>query len=321
MSALDDVAALNEDILALERAGVRLDLGLGNSFAACRRGLEQAMHAIAVPMARGASAAEAVANPRTPLPGAYRSLLAVGLRLGSFAEPLDALRRRAVARSEMRGIVRRALVYPFLVAGLAVAGIMVNARTLAPPEEAIYEQFDLAPGPRFERLAMINDTRWPAATAMALGAALVVAAQRSGWLRRLRPRGLAQHEATIEQGHLARQLALLTARDVPWEESLGLVQGLAADAGLGETFGPSAPRLRPLFRWALAEDLASPDRATALAAVDAAYEDRTVRQAGRLRVLLPALTCAVVGGAAVLLHGWVVFGPWGEMLLKLSNPQ
>ena len=221
----------------------------------------------------------------------------------------------------MRGIVRRALVYPFLVAGLAVAGIMVNARTLAPPEEAIYEQFDLAPGPRFERLAMINDTRWPAATAMALGAALVVAAQRSGWLRRLRPRGLAQHEATIEQGHLARQLALLTARDVPWEESLGLVQGLAADAGLGETFGPSAPRLRPLFRWALAEDLASPDRATALAAVDAAYEDRTVRQAGRLRVLLPALTCAVVGGAAVLLHGWVVFGPWGEMLLKLSNPQ
>ena len=320
MASLEDVDHLNEDLLALARARVDLQLGFPAT-APLADALRTAVSTVAVAVARGSRVEDAVNDPQTPLPAPYRTLLATTFRLNSAEPAIEALRRRAVALRRGRVIARHTIVYPLVVVTLAAAAIAVNASTTGPQLRAAQQAFRIPPSKSLGLLSFAQTAASPAL--LALGAAIFafVALARRGVVGWNAIPGLDRLRRLVEEAHLADQACNFVRQGASVDEAVALLRSLPplAESKPGVSCEPFS-KLRPLLKWSLSASMSPGERTTALATACEAYYDLANRRARQMQILLPAIACAVVGGGAVLLQGYLAFGPWSEFLLQLSAP-
>jgi type II secretory pathway component PulF len=100
-------------------------------------------------------------------------------------------------------------------------------------------------------------------------------------------------------------------------------QALAAglnQGGFGEETAPVKAAFPPFLRWAISQSDATVGRSDALQMAAEIYEQSAQRRAARLRLLIPAVTCVVVGGGVTLLYGLALFVPVVDMLQTIASP-
>ena len=326
---LENVLALNEQLVALADAGVPLALAPGGSREELRGTIERIDRALAVGERLGQPLGDATSY-YPDMPPAYRSALEAGLRSGHLTATLDGLTRQASAENSLRGIVGRSLIPPLIVLALALVGLSVLCLGFSPALEGIYEQTGETPSGLLAVLVVLREwlPYWGVLVPAALLVGIVLWLRGWGNWQRLIP-GYEKCEEAVRNAEFARQLRLLLENGVPVAEGLPLAAAvtddkdlLAAAAALGPSdAAPDPGELRglpPLLRWALAGDPGSEPLTSVLRFTEDTYRLKAERLMSVWRFAVPTILGALLGGAVVLAYGLAVFGPVVQLLKDLS---
>jgi len=341
--SLDDLVALNDEIVALTRAGMPLERGLILAGGDLPGRLRRLTTALGERMSRGESLPEAVAA--TPdLPSLYRAVVEAGLRSGRLSVALEGLSTYARGYAEARRSIGLAMAYPLVVMSLAFAlfvGMVVAFiprllsafASLGLPVHGVLRGLGVAGGwvwlwgPVLPALVMIVLAAW-----WGLGRATRLG---GGWAHRaLRwfP-WLGSMLRGFQSASYAELLALLIEHGVPYPEALVLAgeaagdpvleasaRATAADVRRGETAGgrPVGSAFPPLLAWVLQTGPRQGDLVTALRQLARRYRSEARRQSEKLRVLLPALLLLGVGASATALYALALFVPLTSLWYGLS---
>jgi type II secretory pathway component PulF len=341
VAKLNELIALNDEVSALARAGLPVDLGLGVTQREIEDQLSRINRLVARRMSRGEDLAAALADDES-IPVRYRQVLQAGIRAGRLPAALEALARYSQTVIDVRGSIRSALAYPFCVCVLAyvlfVGYCMVPVQVFAGTLRSIYAN----PGPVVRGLGVIRDWLpvWIAVPPAILGVLLVCSrtarrSPRAGhlprWCRWLP--GVARIERDQHWASLSDVLAALVANGVPPGEGLRLAAGVAGNRelaaaadglGAGQTDNEPVPtsaerdELPPLVRWALSSSDSPASVAESLRLAADTYRHRAQQRLNWLRILLPVITCVVLAGGVTLAFGLSVFLPIVEILLNLA---
>jgi type II secretory pathway component PulF len=343
--SLDDITALNEQLVALAEAGVPLDVELGDAERPAAKALERIRATVVRRVNRGETLAEALEGDDQDVPASYRSLLQMGIHSGNISAALDSSSRVAESIDDSRFTLESAFVYPLIVGSLAYLGLVGFCLFLVPVLHGMYESAHRTPGPALRVLQSFRDTLpyWVAIPPVLL--LIVLVAWKRGKSRRgatgLQPSGLLGWlpgaRRTLFQERCARFAASLRAlidAGLPFDDALriaGDASGdsdlrtgsalLAADAACGAMPSDSSPKallFPPFLRWAIwhAEETTGRSRALEIAA--RLYREAAEHRAERLRTLAPILAILFLGGSVTLLYGLALFMPFVELLRSLA---
>lgn len=169
---LEELLALNEEIGALIRAGVPLDLGLRQYGLLNQPGIpgeykeKNAVSAalgrlssrLADRIAAGDSLQAAIDHEGDHLPGIYRAVVEAGIRAGRLPEALEALSVVARVLLKLHRQVIAALIYPAIVLGLVWLMLIAFSGLIIPRFLHTWEFLRLEQGPAINMLAMIRET-------------------------------------------------------------------------------------------------------------------------------------------------------------------
>jgi len=339
--SLDELIALNDEILALVRAGVPLELGLRQNAGGLSRRLTRLTTSVADQLSSGVDLAAAVQKADAGMPPIYQAILAAGLKSGRLDKALEGVTRAARHVAALRHLLLVAMVYPlivFLLAyGLFIAVLLYVAPTLLMFAEG-------KPGALLSILDSIRDSVsiWgPIVPLVVLAAWLAwlfqssraLSIQRQGGIWNLR---LPLIHAMVRDAHyamFAELLALLVEHEVPLDQSLLTAAMATADKKLaraaeetsqqvarGEKSGLiTVAGLPTLVRWALSMGTRG-DLCRSLQSAAASYQQRVLRRADLLRIYLPAVLTIAIGGTATLVYALSVFTPFTQMLRQIALP-
>ena len=112
---IDQLIALNDEIVALTRAGVPLERGLLDLGSDVPGRLGRIATALGERMSRGESLSEALASSGGGVPRVYRAVVEAGLRSGRLPVALEGLSAYARGYAEARRSIGLALWYPLMV--------------------------------------------------------------------------------------------------------------------------------------------------------------------------------------------------------------
>jgi type II secretory pathway component PulF len=341
-ATLDDFMALNEQLAALAKARVPLDIGWTTGTDGPAKMLERINATIARQVSRGATLEDALRqNP--DVPPAYRCLVQVGLQDHNLDAALDGAQRLAETRDAARYSLSTAFLYPLVVCLIAYLALIGACYYLVPNLEGVYAEFRI---PAQTGLRVMQSVRnampiWIFIPPMpiAIGLWWIFARRSDGrsslerrpglWARLTGQAGVVAHERLAT---FAESLAVLLDAKTPLGEALALAAGAAGDPRLKQAardlaVDVSAPAavgshdgrtLPPFLRWAILSSEPTVERPRALRMAASIYHDAAEHAASRLRVLAPALACAILGGGAVLLYGLAVFVPVIDLLYGLT---
>jgi general secretion pathway protein F len=346
--SIEDLAALNEEISALVRAGMPLERGLLGAGQDLPGGLGRITRMLGERMKRGETLAQALEAEKAAIPPLYRSVVEAGARSGRLPIALEGLARYVRGYSEARAAVGVALWYPIVVLTLAY-GLFLGLVVLVVPRFVLaFDSLRIAvPWPLvvLQRLGELAPYWWPVWPILLV--LLVVAWWRSGrtstfqstswsvlrmipWMRSL----LSDYEAA----GFAELLALLLENGVPLPRAVQLAAAstgnAAAIAGAkkmaegverGESPAEAARGLtdraiRPLIRWSLSAGESQGSTVKSLHALAPMYRLRGLHQAEKLQLFLPTILMLLIGGTATLLYGLTLFLPLVGLLRGLSSP-
>ena len=188
--SIDELAALNDEIAALVRAGVPLDRGLLGAGADLHGRLRGITTALGRRLSRGESLPDALEAEKSAIPPLYRAVVEAGARSGRLPAALEALSRFVRSYSEARAAIGVALWYPILVLSLAYFLFLGLLILIVPRFIAAFESLGLEviwPLRWLERLGEHAPYWWPLWPVLLLLLLLVPGGDRA--LRRLsRPR-------------------------------------------------------------------------------------------------------------------------------------
>lgn len=337
--SLEDLACLNDQIAAMWRGGLPLDVGFrmpyGSSSAAFKRLREE----LAQRCEKGETIASALEQASVKTPDYFRLVVEAAQHSGNPAEALEALSLAVRREREHQEMLRQSLNYPTLIA-LAAYGLGVYAAwTTLPLIRGFYDDSSLTV-PRFLLLA-----RWLLDSQMGwliLGLAPLVGLAFRFWVlpgvfhRCLG--GFAAHgsqglKGLAFQATFANLLALLLKVNVPLPRALRLaaaqsgnalilrsVETAAQNLERGHSLhGDSIPGIaRPIVLQIAAGAANLPER---LANLADELHHRAEMRAKLVHALAPSLALFVVGGGAVLAYSASFLWPWSDLMWKIaSNP-
>ncbi|MEX1039373.1 MAG: type II secretion system F family protein [Pirellulaceae bacterium] len=124
---LDDFLALNDEILALSRAGIPLDRNLRSAARQIRGRRGDLLEKMSARLAQGASLDQVVAETKE-LPPIYRAVVEAGLRSGDLTAALEDVAGVARRMQDVRISYLLAIIYPSIVLMVAGAAIFVVGR-------------------------------------------------------------------------------------------------------------------------------------------------------------------------------------------------
>jgi type II secretory pathway component PulF len=341
-ATLDDFMALNEQLAALAKARVPLDVGWTAGTDSPAKTLERINASVARQVSRGATLEDALRqNP--DVPPAYRCLVQVGLEDGNLDAALEGAQRLAETRDSARYSLSTAFLYPIVVCLIAYVALIGACYYLVPNLEGVYAEMRLPAQTGLRVMQSVRDAMpiWifipPMAIAIGLWWIFVRRSEGRSSLERgpglwARLTGQARVVAHERLATFAESLALLLEAQTPLGEALTLAAGaagdprltqaarkLADDVSAPEAGGPLDGRaLPPFLRWAIFSSEPTVERPRALRMAASIYHDAAKHSAGRLRVLAPALACSLLAGGAVLLYGLAVFVPVIDLLYGLT---
>lgn len=345
---IDELAALNNEIMALVRAGVPLDRGLLQASGDLPGGLGRITRALGERLKRGETLAEALEAERQSTPPLYRAVVEAGAESGRLSTALEGLARYVRGYSEARAAIGVALWYPIVVLSLAYVLFLGVVAVVIPRFIGAFDSLGVhvpAPLRWLEQLGELAPYWWPLGPVLLL--LLLVGWWRSGraasfqnsswtWLK-LFP-WMRSMLSDYESAGFAELLALLLEHRVPYPRAVTLAAEATGNAAMirgarqlavavergepaGKALGGLSPKaFRPLLRWTLAAGQEQGSLPLSLRNLAPMYRKRGLFQAEKLQVFLPTLLMFTIGGSATLAYGLALFLPLTTLLRGLAAP-
>jgi len=333
---LDELAAINEELASLVRAGVPLEPGLKQLAHDMPGRLGRRARELAARLGRGEALDEILADPKLGFPPMYVAVLRAGQRCGRLGPALELFAETLARLRDTRRAIVGACVYPLIVVCMACLVAAFTASYVLPSIRKSMVAFaGTVPG-------------WHDMWAGWLVAAALLVLAAAWWWRRSRranllvPGDVGSTLAWLpwmrpvarwsRQAILADLLRLLVAQGIPLPEALRGAARATADhrtiraaetaaarieAGNMPGASSDAAGLSPLLRWLLVTAGREGRLQPALQAASERYHHRAVLAADRASILLPVLITAATGGTVVMLYAWFVFIPYTALLRAL----
>ncbi len=344
---LPELIALNDEILALVRAGVPLDAPLRQ----CSRELTGRNAAIAARLAQqlgqGMSLSEALASSGVRFPDVYLAVVEAGLQSGRLSAALETVARSTRRLAESRRTVVASLIYPLFVFLIAWALFAFFMAKLGPAFLMLFDDKTWLV-PRFlQTILPLNEYEsiWAPLVPLVMIAAFVgwavymnqasllhpaLAGRMFGWLPWLGPMVRA-----YRQGAFAELLWILVEHDLPLPKAIRLAaeavgtketrrgaEQIAAAIQRGEKLAANVgrtPGFGPVLEWLLRS---GHDRGTLRSALRHAadvYQRRAQRLATSAQLYLAPLMTLLLGGTVTLAYTGLMFGVWLSLLNMVSG--
>ncbi|MBN2295456.1 MAG: type II secretion system F family protein [Pirellulales bacterium] len=350
--SLDQLLFLNDEIVAMIRAGIPLEKGLFALGDDLPGRLGRVSKSLAQSLESGMSLEETLALHDHQFPAVYRAVIRAGVRSGRLPAAFESLADTIRRVRDARRAVASALAYPLMVAAIAWGFFVFYVIYLAPPMAATFA--DAAPAGRF--LLDMTVSLGQTVQYWGPGVPLVILILVIFWWRQSGRDALSQpwwnsifFGLCPWLGRMIRAartatfvdiLNLLVRNDVPLDEALLLAAESSADARTLSSIQPLAEAitrgeyspeiifatreqiipLPPLLAWIMS---AGGPRGTLLSALDHAakvYHRRARRHAESARLMVPIVLGMFVGGSVTLLWALVVFVPYISILKSIALP-
>lgn len=344
---LDQLIALNDEIVALVRSGVPLETNL----AEVGRDLPGSLGKITTMLAKRATEGESlpnlIAESSAQFPPVYRAVVESGLRAGRLSAALETLSSSIRRLAETRRTIISAALYPFLVVIIGWLSFAFFSAKLAPALAADFTALQVPGRGIFVVLAWIGQGAiyWGLGLPILLvifAAMVWCGSRRATWIGGT---GLGRLAARLpwfgsmliysRNGAFADVLALLVENSVPLPEALRLAAESCGDMRLiyaarhasdmlsgGQSLvgqdGPLA-EFPPLLRWLLPAASQKNIIVPALKHAAEMYNRRAEHQADLLRVFTPVVLTIGISGVITFLYALTLFVPYTTMLRALAQ--
>ncbi|RCS40518.1 hypothetical protein DTL42_24400 [Bremerella cremea] len=334
---LEDILALNAEMISLSRVELPLDPHLGRMSQDLSGKLKGMADDLSARLAAGQPLDEAIGELGTGFPPMYRAVLTAGLRSGRLTAALEDIAATARRIQQLRASYLTASVYPAIL--LILAGVLGSTigmdqlqtmralcvDTLGSTDDFVIRAIDffLMLNPFFIGIGILGGLLllvvmilfiWP--SPLFLGDGLVT---------RLLP-GAKKVSSNCQWAMVFDLMSLLLRHGCALPESICLAteatgsrkliragKDWAARIERGETKS-SPPELSPLSRWLLASHLSPEALADSLALTSKRYYSKARRQCQWMQNQLPILTTLIIGGLVVTIYAALLFVPWIGML-------
>ncbi|MGQ0635712.1 MAG: type II secretion system F family protein [Planctomycetaceae bacterium] len=330
--SLEQLVAFNDEIAALVRAGVPLELGLKELGRDAVGALGEISASLASRMSAGTSLVEALEAEERRMPTEYRAVIEAGARAGRLPAALEAVSNFARELVELRRQIGMALLYPLIVCLLAYGLFVVFIVDLTERFRDTYETFRLPLHGMLGALVwMVHRLAWWWWVPPAALAALIVWWVLTGRAGMLSGQGVARGLGWVpgvryfRYAHFAELLALLAEHEVPLSDALRLSSDATGDqplrlaarelAAVVERGGTVSDRdyrafgLPPFLHWTLSHAGRGGQAARLLSHAAAVYRRRGANAMGWFKVLFPLLVALPLAFAVTLLYALTLFVP------------
>lgn len=344
---LDQLIALNDEVLALTRAGMPLERGLTEAGSDLPGRLRTVTQAVGERLGRGESLAEALESVDAGVPPVYRAVVEAGVRSGRLPIALEGLATYARGYAEARGSIGLALLYPVIVMSLAFGLFLFLMSYVVPKFEALMADLGIAPRGLMRVVGWFSGAApllWPV---LPVGLLVLLfwwrSTRRAVGLQGGRPLALLRRFpwmgrmlSRFEASSFAELLALLVENGVPYPAALRLAGEASGDPALIRSSGriaesiergepvaealKHAPSFPPLLRWVVATGQAQGDLPGSLRRMAGQYRSDARFQADKIRVLMPTFLMLALGATATALYALALFGPLTSLWTSLSQP-
>lgn len=344
---LENFVALNDEIAALVRAGIPLDVGLRGFAAGVSGELSAISQRLADRLAAGETLVAALQAEGTTVPSAYRAAVEVGLTSGRLTQATETLANAGRALLELRRAISLSLIYPAAILLTAYYTVWTMSTWLSegflrsaitPGDEPSswmrlmqnvsngFARLGHGPPMVFGLLLLwwwVRTSRVGNRAGLASGLVRWVPGMRD-YLRSVELATFSELAGVLLESGSDSQSAMSLAAAATGNPALQAdVDRLAALIAEGKRLCDDMASVRsfpPLMRWMLAAG----ERQGALPAtfrqVSKLYENRAQRRGDWIAILFPLTLCGVVGGAVVLLCSLTLAVPYSEFLKALGSP-
>jgi len=349
--SLEDLQALNAEILALIQAGVPLELGLRSVAADEETALQKLTAEIALRLEQGDTLSEALEAQGSRLPRQYRHLIEAGLQVNRLPAALEALSDLIEEMIQLRRSIRMALLYPLIVVSLGYVVFMGFLIQIVDVYRNTYQVFRLQMTGVVGLLIALRDS-WEL---WCWAPPLMMCLAGYWWYRQGRSRNLDAADrlqginwlpgvGRILRYHRQAQFARLLAAMV--EQKLGLDRAvlLAADCVGGRHLQASAqelavriqqgsepgqdgpagaraslPGLPPLLTWLMLGRSTSEQLPEKLRHAADLYHRRACDLSEAMRLIMPVIASLGIGGGVTALYVMSMYIPVIELIAGLSK--
>jgi len=344
--SLDELIALNDEIIALVHAGIPLEGALSKLGEDLPGRLGRITRMLAERMKRGESLAEILENEPEHFPAVYRAVVLAGLRGGRLAAALESVSQSARRLAETRRIVAAAFLYPMIV--VLVAWCLFVLFTIGPSRSflAFYTDFGMAGSDLIYGLKRMGDS---ASYWAPVGPVAIVLLAAIWWTRSRRATLLEPRFSVVLLGWMpllgrllrscrmvtfAEVLALLVENRVPLPESIVLSAESTGDPRMIRAAHEIADSLRrgqpldaartlrtgfpPLLDWLMVTGQRHGALLPALRHASEIYGRRARRESDMAHLVLPVVLTVAIGGTVTLAYALLLFVPWVQVLRSLS---
>jgi general secretion pathway protein F len=343
---LDQLIALNDEIVALTRAGMPLEQGLIVTGRDLPGRLRQVATSLGERMSRGESLPQALDSLGAGVPRVYKAVVQAGARSGNLSTALEGLSTFARGYADARRSIGLALWYPLIVLSLAYALFLFIITVVIPRFFEAFVSMGLPVHWVLRTLEGLNGTVWywgPILPIVLAGFCLLWVGSRRAlsldggrgfdvlrwfpWMGKL--------VSGFEAASFADLLALLIEQRVPYPEALRLAGEASGDAALARSSEDLASAVErglspdvalegrsafpPLLRWLLATGPRQGDLVAALKQMSDRYRNEARYQADKIRVLLPSFLLFGIGATSTLLYALAVFLPMSSLWTSIAG--
>ena len=341
---IDELIALNTEIVILTRAGVPLEAPLLAGGVVSPKRWQWLSHQLGKKLESGVPLTRALEELGSEVPGPYRAVVEAGLKAGRLPAALEGVSRYARAYAELRRQVGLAALSPILVLIFAYAMFVVSLFWLVPRLKQSFDSLGISDGGTLRTLDWFAQTLglW----GLILPALVVLGLVWWNWISTARQfgqmRGLACLPwlggvlASWRAANFSGWLALLIEHQVPLDEGIVLAAEATGDPRLMHSSREVASNIRqgmplsqaldqggqaihPWVRWEIAAVRDEQRLAEGLTRSSEAFTRQAERKAELIRLILPAVLMIILGGVAATLCVLSVYLPWSQLLYGLGT--
>lgn len=341
---LEEILALNDEIISLSRVELPLDPHLGRMSRSLSGRQRQLTDDLAQRLAAGQPLDVAIAELGHGFPPMYQAVVTAGLRSGRLTAALEDIAATARRVQQLRIAYLTASVYPAIIlilAGLFASTVGVEQLRLmreicidsfVPESSFIVRAIDVARAilpwfiafiPLGAAMLLVIGVLQVWSSPLFLGDGLVVWALP----------GARRVARNCQWAMVFDLMSMLIRHETPLPEAVRLATAATGSRRLvdsgkewadrldqGETTSPPA-ELNPLSRWLLTGRLEPAALANSLALSGRRYYARARRQSLWIRNQLPIYATLIVGGVTVVAYAVMLFIPWiGILRFVLARP-
>jgi type II secretory pathway component PulF len=347
ISTEQQLVALNDELLALVRAGIPLDRGLQLASQDMPGQLRRITQQLGRELEQGRSLEEALARQPETFPAAYRALVLAGMKTGQLPRVLASIAESMKRLESIRRTMRSSLAYPLIIIAVAYVCFLAFTRWATPPMVSAYWDLVHRDEWALRGLLAMSDTVqwwWPLPPVIGLGIWMVgsratgfslwkrsVPRWRTPW-RRLEHLGnlaiFSEILALLVEQEEPLPSALVLAADVTGSTELGrdsrqladrLAAGQPAAGSLSSAEGLTAGACPQLLSWLLLSSRSSRSLTESLHRFSRAHQRQAERLAMTLSFFYPVILGTLLAGMAVLAYAIWVTLPWYMLLYRLGD--